>query len=50
MKVMNAFSEGKPVGDGIGPLVTGMLLNDLKENELDYIEDDLIVGELKHKQ
>lgn len=42
----NAFSEGKPVGDGIGPLVTGMLLNDLPENELNYIEDDLIVGEL----
>ena len=39
------FSEGKPVGDGIGPLVTGMLLKDLPENELSYIEDDLIVGE-----
>ncbi len=39
-----AFSDGKPVGDGLGPLVTGMLMKSLSEHELNY-KDDLIIGE-----
>jgi hypothetical protein len=41
---VKAFSEGNPVGDGLGPLVSGMLMKDLSEDELEYVED-LVIGE-----
>ena len=41
---VKAFSEGNPVGDGLGPLVSGILMKDLSEDELEYIED-LVIGE-----
>jgi hypothetical protein len=41
---VKAFSEGNPVGDGLGPLVSGILMKDLSEDELEYVED-LIIGE-----
>lgn len=40
---VNAFSDGNPVGDGIGPLVAGMLMEDLSDNELEYYED-IVIG------
>ena len=40
---VNAFSDGNPVGDGIGPLVAGMFMDDLSDNELEYFED-LVIG------
>jgi hypothetical protein len=42
---VNAFSDGKPVGDGLGPLVTGMLMEDLSAEKLKFI-DDLVIGEI----
>ncbi len=39
---VNAFSEGNPVGDGIGPLVAGMFMDDLSDDELEYFEDVVI--------
>jgi len=39
---VNAFSEGNPVGDGIGPLVAGMFMEDLSDEELEYFEDVVI--------
>jgi hypothetical protein len=36
---VNTFSDGNPVGDGIGPLITGIFMNDLSEEELEYRED-----------
>jgi len=41
---VKAFSEGNPVGDGLGPLVSGILMKDLSEDELKYVED-LVIGE-----
>ncbi len=41
---VNAFSDGKPVGDGLGPLVTGLLMNDISEDDLKYNEE-LVIGE-----
>ena len=43
-----AFSTGKPIGDGLGPLVTGMFMNDLSDEELNYRED-LVVGEKEYE-
>ncbi len=40
---VNAFSEGNPVGDGIGPLIAGMFINDLSNDELEYSED-IVIG------
>jgi hypothetical protein len=40
---MNAFSDGNPVGDGIGPLVAGMFMEDLSDDELEYFED-IVIG------
>ncbi len=40
---VNAFSDGNPVGDGIGPLVAGMLMENLSDNELEYYED-IVIG------
>ncbi len=42
---VNAFSDGKPVGDGLGPLVTGMLMKDLSEEKLNFT-NDFIIGEI----
>ena len=42
---VNAFSDGKPVGDGLGPLVTGMLMEDLSEEKLNFT-NDFIIGEI----
>jgi len=39
---MNAFSDGNPVGDGIGPLVAGMFMEDMPDDELEYFEDVVI--------
>ena len=39
-----AFSDGKPVGDGLGPLVTGLLMNDISQEDLEY-RDELVIGE-----
>jgi hypothetical protein len=41
---VKAFSEGNPVGDGLGPLVSGIIMKDLSEDELVYA-DDLVIGE-----
>jgi hypothetical protein len=44
----NAFANGKPIGDGLGPLVTGMFMKDLSDKELTYRED-LIVAEKEYE-
>lgn len=31
---MHAFSEGKPVGDGLGPLVAGTLMSDVEDEDI----------------
>jgi hypothetical protein len=38
-----AFSEGKPIGDGLGPLVAGILLKDYKSEETKVINDMYVV-------
>jgi hypothetical protein len=38
-----SFAEGKPIGDGLGPLVVGMLLKDVTEEELEE-RDELVVA------
>ncbi|WP_414469423.1 DUF1512 family protein [Methanobacterium sp. ACI-7] len=37
-----AFSEGRPIGDGIGPLIASMFLKDYKTEEK-YVENDIYV-------
>jgi hypothetical protein len=44
----NAFAHGKPIGDGLGPLVTGMFMNELSDDELNNRED-LIIGEKEYE-
>jgi len=39
---VKAFSEGTPIGDGLGPIVAGMLMTDYKTEEK-YIEEDIYV-------
>ncbi|MGB7968337.1 MAG: DUF1512 family protein [Methanobacterium sp.] len=39
---VNAFSNENPVGDGIGPLVAGMFMEELSDDELEYFEDVVI--------
>lgn len=39
------FSQCKPIGDGIGPLVTGLLMKDIEEKDLEEI-NDIIVGNM----
>ncbi len=34
-----AFSQGKPIGDGLGPLVAGMLMKDYKNEYIREMED-----------
>lgn len=38
----DAFSEGKPVGDGLGPLVAGKLIEDLSEDDLREMDDVVV--------
>lgn len=38
-----AFSKGKPIGDGLGPIVAGMLMTDYKTEEKKVIDDIIIV-------
>jgi len=38
-----SFAEGKPIGDGLGPLVVGMFLKDFTEEELEE-RDELVVA------
>jgi hypothetical protein len=40
----HAFSEGNPVGDGLGPLVAGMLMKTISKDDLKVMED-LVIGE-----
>jgi len=40
---VKAFSEGKPVGDGLGPLVAGMLMTDYKTVKT-KVTDDIYVA------
>lgn len=40
---IESFSQEKPIGDGLGPLVAGMLLDDLVEKDLKE-QDELVVG------
>lgn len=37
-----AFSEGKPVGDGVGPLVTGMLMKTISEDAVEEVNDQIV--------
>ncbi len=39
---VKAFSKGTPIGDGLGPIVAGMLMTDYKTEEK-YIEEDIYV-------
>jgi len=50
MRIMKAqfegtksFAKGKPIGDGLGPLVAGMILKDITEEELEE-KDELILA------
>ncbi|MBM4241596.1 MAG: DUF1512 domain-containing protein [Euryarchaeota archaeon] len=38
-----AFSEGKPIGDGLGPLVAGMLMSGYSQDDLGEM-DDMVVA------
>ena len=49
MTVPMHFSDGKPVGDGLGPLVAGILMKDLSDDELNYHED-MIIGEMEYRR
>lgn len=40
---VKAFSKGRPIGDGLGPLVAGMLIKDYKTEETKIIEDMYVV-------
>jgi len=40
---IKSFSQGKPIGDGLGPLVAGLLLQGVEESELDEL-DEMVVG------
>jgi len=43
---VKSFSQGKPIGDGLGPLVAGMLLRDYKTEYMNEIEDMIVVKKL----
>jgi hypothetical protein len=50
MRIMKAqfegtksFADGKPIGDGLGPLVAGMILKDVTEEEFEE-RDELVVA------
>ncbi|MCD6114196.1 MAG: DUF1512 domain-containing protein [Thermoprotei archaeon] len=45
-KALDAFKDGKPIGDGIGPLVAASLLNGAKVKE---IVEDTVVGVVERK-
>ncbi len=38
-KGTKAFSEGKPIGDGVGPIVAGLLMKDYKTEYMHEMED-----------
>ncbi len=40
---VKAFSQGKPIGDGLGPLVAGMLMTDYKTEETKTFDDMYVV-------
>jgi hypothetical protein len=37
------FSECKPIGDGVGPLVTGILMKDVPDEDIEEI-NDIVIG------
>lgn len=41
-----AFSEGKPIGDGLGPMVAGLLMKDYKTEYMHEIEDMFVAKKL----
>ncbi|KAF5083946.1 hypothetical protein DSECCO2_83070 [anaerobic digester metagenome] len=45
---MHAFSEGKPVGDGIGPIVAGKLLEDVEDADIHEV-GEMVVAEKDFK-
>ncbi|MBI5681094.1 MAG: DUF1512 family protein [Methanobacterium sp.] len=45
-----SFSEGKPIGDGLGPLVAGMLMKDYKNEEITEMEDMFIAKKLMNER
>ena len=42
-----AFSEGKPIGDGLGPIVAGMLMKDYKTEYMHEMEDMYVAKKLR---
>ncbi|BDZ69251.1 DUF1512 family protein [Methanobacterium ferruginis] len=40
---IKSFSEGNPIGDGLGPLVAGLLLQGVEESQLEE-RDEMVVG------
>lgn len=45
---MHAFSEGKTVGDGLGPLVAGTLMKDIEDEDIHEV-GEMVVAEKKFK-
>jgi hypothetical protein len=45
---MHAFSEGKAVGDGLGPLVAGTLMNDVEDEDIHEV-GEMVVAQKKFK-
>ena len=43
---MHAFSEGKPVGDGLGPLVAGTLMKDVEDKDIHEV-GEMVVAQTK---
>jgi hypothetical protein len=41
-----AFSEGKPIGDGLGPIVAGMLMKDYKTEYMYEMEDMFVAKKM----
>lgn len=47
---VKAFSEGKPIGDGLGPLVAGMLMIDYKTVETRVTDDIYVAKKIMDKR
>ncbi|MEN4017876.1 MAG: DUF1512 family protein [Methanobacterium sp.] len=47
---VKAFSEGKPIGDGLGPLVAGMLMIDYKTVETRVTDDIYVAKKIRDKR
>jgi len=45
---MHAFSEGKAVGDGLGPLVAGTLMKDVEDDDIHEV-GEMVVAQKKFK-